>query len=312
MHIEKFNPEKAEKISLSFRPQSFDDFVGQGHIARIIQSAIQSAQHQWHQLWHILLSGPSGYGKTTIATITTQLYGKSFHTITAYAISKPAELITIMTSMNEGDVLFIDEIHRIKPVLEEMLYIAMEDFAIDMMMGDGWAVRVPLKPFTLIGATTKPESLSEPLKNRFIYNFHCTDYNESEKHAIVQRYLDHYHIIYDPTLIDAIARKVDTVPRKIHNLIVTIRDYLISHHQHLNLTQKIRPDCESRLAISDGGLTHIHSRYLHILEAADTAVWLKTIALQLGINEASVENEIEPLLLKLWLIEKSSRGRSIR
>jgi Holliday junction DNA helicase RuvB len=190
-----------------------------------------------------------------------------------------------------------------------MLYIAMEDFAIDMVMGDGWAVRVPLKPFTLIGATTKPESLSEPLKNRFVYNFHCIDYNQDEKHKIVERYLNHYNIQYSSNLIEFIARKVDTVPRKIHNLIVKIRDYLISHHQDLRLNENNRPDCESRLSIKDGGLTTIHQKYLEILQANSWAVWLKTISLQLGINEESVENEIEPLLLKSGLIEKTARGR---
>lgn len=309
MHIEKFVPQIQDDTTLQIRPQDFAEFVGQIHITRILMTAIDSAHKKWHQLWHILLSGPSGYGKTTLASITSKLYGKSFHTVTAYALSKPAELISMMTAMSEGDVLFIDEIHRIKPVLEEMLYIAMEDFAIDMVMGDGWVVRVPLKPFTLIGATTRPESLSEPLKNRFIYNFHCTDYTEDQKHQIVERYLQLYHIVCNRTIVEAIARKVDTVPRRIHNLIVTIRDFLISHHNDLHLDAKIRSDCEQRLSIKDGGITHIHDQYLTILRQADGAVGLKTIALQLGINEETVENEIEPLLIKSWLVEKTGRGR---
>jgi Holliday junction DNA helicase RuvB len=310
MHIERINTTIHKKIWWKkIRPDSFDSFIWQEHITRILKTAIDSAQKKSHPLWHILLSWPSGYGKTTLAHITTAIYGKQFHTVTWYVISKPAELISIMTSMNEGDVLFIDEIHRIKPILEEMLYIAMEDFAIDMMMGDGWAVRVPLKPFTLIGATTKPESLTEPLKNRFIYSFHCVDYNDDEKHKIVKRYLDHYDIQYTANLIELMARKVDTVPRKIHNLIVKIRDFLISTQHNLILNEKNRPDCESRLSIRDGGITNIHEQYLNILKANTWAVWLKTIALQLGINEESVENEIEPLLLKSGLIEKTGRGR---
>ena len=111
----------------------FDECIGQDHIIRVINTAISSAQKNNHQLWLILLSGPSGYGKTTLAQITARVYGKQFHIITWYAINKPAELISIMTSMNEGDILFIDEIHRLKPTIEEMLYIAMEDFAIDMV-----------------------------------------------------------------------------------------------------------------------------------------------------------------------------------
>jgi Holliday junction DNA helicase RuvB len=133
-------------------------------------------------------------------------------------------------------------------------------------------VRVPLKPFTLIGATTKPESLTEPLKNRFIYTFHCIDYDDDEKHKIVERYLNYYEIQYTPYLIELIARKVDTVPRKIHNLIVKIRDFLISNHHHLILDEKNRPNCESRLSIRDGGITNIHEQYLNILKANTGAV----------------------------------------
>ena len=309
MHIEKMDLQKKTTTWKKVRPDNFDSFVWQEHITRIIKTAIDSAQKKEHQLWHILLSGPSGYGKTTLAHITTNLYGKNFHTVTGYAISKPAELISIMTSMNEWDVLFIDEIHRIKPILEEMLYIAMEDFAIDMMVGDGWAVRVPLKPFTLIWATTKPESLTEPLKNRFIYSFHCVDYNNQEKDKIVERYLNHYEIKYLPNLVKQISLKVDTVPRKIHNLIVNIRDFLISKNHDLTLNNDNWKECEHRLEIRDWWITNIHEKYLSILRSNSGAVGLKTISLQLGINEESVENEIEPLLLKSGLIEKTGRGR---
>ena len=313
MHIEKISiHQEWKEEKSSHRPIHFDEFIGQDHIIRVLKTAISSAQKNNHQLWHILLSGPSGYGKTTLAQITARVYGKQFHIITWYAINKPAELISIMTSMNEGDILFIDEIHRLKPTIEEMLYIAMEDFAIDMVMGDGWSVRVPLKAFTLIWATTKPESLSEPLKNRFIYNFHCMDYTEQQKHHIIERYLQHYHITYPKNLLESLALKVDTVPRKIHNFIVTIRDYLITHYHSLKLDNTIRPACEQWLNIADGWLTPIHQQYLHILSESNSALGLKTIALKLGINEESVENEIEPLLLKSWIIEKTSKWRKIK
>lgn len=312
MHISKFDGKQSLWSWEQVRPISFDDFIGQEHITRILKTAIISAQKSKHYLGHILLCGPSWYGKTTLAHIITQTYGKKFHTVTGYAISKPAEIISIMTSMSEWDVLFIDEIHRLKPAIEEMLYIAMEDFAIDMVMPDWGSVRVPLKPFTLIGATTKPESLSEPLKNRFVYSFHCTDYDNNEKNKILERYLKYYNIKYNDNIIILLSRKVDTVPRKIHNLIVKVRDFLITHHHSLELDSNIRRECEERLSIKDGGITDIHQKYITILEESNWPMWVKTIALQLGINEESVENEIEPLLLKSWIIEKTGRGRILK
>lgn len=128
----------------------------------------------------------------------------------------------------------------------------MEDFAIDMVMPDGGSVRIPLKPFTLIGATTKAESISEPLKNRFVYNFHCVDYSQKEKEQIMMRYMDHYAIDYDTALIAAISAKVDTVPRKIHSLAIQIRDFLIATHSNMKLDHSRRIACEERLAIKDG------------------------------------------------------------
>lgn len=309
MHISKFDIKDQRQQENWFRPWSFSDFVGQEHITRILKTAISSAQKSEHYLWHILLCWPSGYGKTTLAQIISSVYWKKFHSITGYAVSKPAEVISILTSMSEWDILFIDEIHRIKPVIEEMLYIAMEDFSIDMVMPDWGAVRVPLKPFTLIGATTKPEWLSEPLKNRFIYNFHCMDYNAKEKNYILERYLNHYNIQYPKEILDLLSRKVETVPRKIHNFIIKIRDFLISHHHSLNLDTEIWELCERRLSIKDWWLTPIHQKYLEILKSKEWATWLKTLSLQLWINEDSVENEIEPLLIKEWLIEKTSRWR---
>lgn len=310
MYIEKMaTQDKKNSEHTKQRPQSFDTFIGQKHIVRIVQTAIHSSQKNEHQLWHILLAWPSWYWKTTLAQIIAHNYWKKFHMITAYAINKPAELISIMTTMNKWDILFIDEIHRLKPIIEEMLYIAMEDFAIDMIMGDWSSIRVPIQPFTLIWATTKSESLSEPLKNRFIYNFHYIDYTEQEKIQTIEHYLNFYQIQYDSNIPYLISKKVDTVPRRIHNLIVTIRDYLIHYHQDLILNTQNWTWCEDRLHISDGWLTTLHQKYIEILKESNWPIWLKTISLQMGMSEESIENEIESLLLKSSIIEKTSRGR---
>ena len=141
-----------------------------------------------------MLSGPSGYGKTTLAQIIAKLLGVQIKIINAYAISKPAEMISILNSLQVHDILFVDEVHRLKAPVEEVLYSAMEDHVIDMVMPEGGSVRIPIHPFTLVGATTQMESLSTPFKNRFIYKFHLIEYDTDEKHQIILRYLHHYHI----------------------------------------------------------------------------------------------------------------------
>lgn len=294
------------------RPIWFDWFVGQESIKHILSTAIKSSLTNKHALWHILFSGPSGHGKTTLANIIAQSLNKKIKIITWYAISKPAEMMSILNTLQDWDMLFIDEIHRLKPVIEEMLYIAMEDFAVDMVMPDGGSIRIPLKPFTLVGATTKMESLSDPFKNRFVYKFHLTEYTSEEKYLIILNYLEYYHISTTPDIVHAIERKVEAVPREIHNFCIKIRDYLIAHeHTSMQITSSIRNDIEQRIQIHDGALTPLHIKYLEIITNADRPLGLTTIALQLGIDEQSVEEDVERLLLKLGKIQKTSKGRIV-
>ena len=314
MDIKEINVQQT-KSDIHVRPTWFDNYIGQKHIKNVLTKAIHSAHKREKNLWHILLSWPSWFGKTTLGQIIAHEMGSKFHIITGYAVSKPADIMSILTSLEENDILFIDEIHRLKPTIEEMLYIGMEDFAIDMVMPEWGNVRLPIKPFTLIGATTKIENLSLPFKNRFIYSFHFTDYEHHEKEDIIKRYLWVYHIEYDQEIISSIAEKIDSVPREIHNLCVKIRDYLVTHqddHHNLYLGKDEREATHIRLQLQDGWLTNLHQKYLSILENAEgVALGVRTIALQLGINEKAVETAIEPLLLKLWKIEKTSKGRKL-
>jgi holliday junction DNA helicase RuvB len=172
------------------RPLTLGEFIGQDHLKTILHTAIISAQASKKALGHSLFTGESGYGKTTLASIIASLMETRVKHITAYAINKPSDMVSLLNTLDTNDILFIDEIHRLRPSVEEVLYIAMEDYAIDMLMPDGTHIRLPLRPFTLIGATTKPESLSIPLKNRFIYDCHFLPYSPSEKEAIIERYLN--------------------------------------------------------------------------------------------------------------------------
>ena len=310
MEIKKISLETATSWNISHRPQSFAEFIWQAPIKSVIETAIESAKLREAPLGHILFSGSSGFGKTTLATIISQQMNTNIKVVTGYALTKPSELVSLLNSLESWDILFIDEIHRIKPTLEEVLYIAMEDFVIDMLMPEWWSIRLPINPFTLVWATTKPESLSQPMKNRFIYHFHFMDYDLEEKKTILDRYLQHYQVNYEPHLLEKFVQKVASVPREIHNLVIKIRDYLISRQLPI-LSSKDREEFLKHSQIDDWGMMPIHKKYLDILADFDRPVGVKTLAVQLGVSEKNLEEDIEPLLLKLGKIEKTTKGRSL-
>ena len=310
MEIKKISLETTTSWTISHRPQSFAEFIWQAPIKSVLQTAIESAKLREAPLGHILFSGSSGFGKTTLATIISQQMNTNIKVVTGYALTKPSELVSLLNSLESWDILFIDEIHRIKPTLEEVLYIAMEDFVIDMLMPEWWSIRLPINPFTLVWATTKPESLSQPMKNRFIYHFHFMDYDLEEKKTILDRYLQHYQVNYEPDLLEKFVQKVESVPREIHNLVIKIRDYLISRQLPI-LTSKDREEFLKHSQIDDWGMMPIHKKYLDILADFDRPVGVKTLAVQLGVSEKNLEEDIEPLLLKLGKIEKTTKWRSL-
>lgn len=308
MEIKKINPDAQHIAHNIQRPSNFSSFLGQEPIKSVLETAIQSAQLRWGSLGHILFSGPSGFGKTTLASIVAKQMQSNIKIITGYALSKPSELVSVLNSLESWDILFIDEIHRLKPSIEEVLYIAMEDFVIDMVMPEGGNLRLPINPFTLIGATTKPEALSQPMKNRFVYHFHFMEYNTAEKQAIIEQYLDHYHVKIAPKLINQLSKKVASVPREIHNFVIKIRDFVVSKKITL-LSDEERWNFLLHTQIQDGGMMPIHKSYLEILQNANRPLGIKTLAVQLNLNEKTLEEDIEPLLLKLWKIEKTAKGR---
>lgn len=313
MEIKKIRIERKGDDAATIRPWMLVEFIGQDEIKRIIQTAVSSAKQVWHPLGHILFSGESGHGKTTLAQIIAKELGVNIKIVTGYAITKPSELISILNNVEKWDILFIDEIHRLKPNIEEILYIAMEDFVIDMVMPEGGNVRIPINPFTLIGATTKMESIAWPLKNRFVYKFHFNDYSQEEKIQIIRRYMKLYFIDAVDSIISMIEEKVESTPREIHNFIVKIRDYLISHSPHdghsFDFDESFWADFSTWVNIDKWGLTSLHKKYLDVLSEHDTPVGVKTIAAKLWVSEKSIEEDIEPLLLKLGKIEKTTKGR---
>lgn len=308
MEIKKIWLETLSAPISAQRPESFDIFIGQEPIKAILETAIDSAKKREGQLWHILFSGPSGFGKTTLASIVAKKLWTDIKIITGYALSKPSELVSVLNTLETWDLLFIDEIHRLKPTLEEVLYIAMEDFVIDMVMPEWGNLRLPINPFTLVGATTKPENLSQPMKNRFIYHSHFMDYSDEEKGRILEHYLEIYRIHYDSNLLSLFIRKISWVPREIHNFVIKMRDFVVSK-KIKNLEKADRLAFLEHVQIDDGGMMPIHKKYLEILSCFERPVGVKSLAVQLWVNEKTLEEDIEPLLLKLGKIEKTPKGR---
>ena len=308
MEIKKIDTTTQKQTILATRPDSFDDFVWQSHIKQMLQTAITSAKKRNWPLWHILFSWPSWFWKTTMAHIIAEELDVNNKIITAYAISKPSEIVSILNALEPWDILFIDEIHRLKPNVEEVLYTAMEDFVIYMVMPEWGSIRIPINPFTLIGATTKPEMLSKPMKNRFVYSFHLAEYTNEEKAVIIQRYLQVYWVGYSDDVPVEIAKKVDSVPREIHNLCIKIRDYCIEKWiKEIDKNELL--EFFKHAQIHEWWLTPLHEKYLEVLAQYDRPIWVKVIAAQLWVNEKAVEEDIEPLLLKLWKIEKTQQWR---
>jgi len=312
-NIEKNIKKNENTNKISFRPENFNNFIGQEDIKNILKSAILSSIKRNDSLWHILFSWDSWFWKTTLAQIIANNLWKNIKIITAYAMEKPADMISVLNQLEEWDILFIDEIHRLKPKIEEILYIAMEDFRVDIIMEDE-TMSLPIKKFTLIWATNKLEHLSDAFKNRFVYKFHLKWYTDKEKKKILEKYLKEFDIKYDKTIIKKLSKKCLPVPREIKNLSIKIRDYLIASwfkEWNIYIDDEIYKELIENLKLEENGLSSLQKQYLKILEENDI-VWLKTIASILNIDEKVIEKDIEPLLINLNLIEKTKKGRKIK
>lgn len=313
MEVQRIETTRTTSPPPTLRISDWGSFVGQKHIIKIITTALQWAKIAQSPLGHMLLTWPSGHGKTTLARLIADDMGVRVHHITAYALAKPADIISLLNSLQPHDILFIDELHRCKAIIEEVLYVAMEDFALDMILPDGKPLRINLHPFTLIWATTKPESLTPPLKNRFVYKLHFMEYSSSEKERLLMNQLNRLSISVEPPfLIETMCSYSTAVPREIGNLSKQLLDRLVAHFwcDDLVITPQRREIFRQDLQLQQWGLTPLHQAYLNLLADAWTrALWIKTIATTLWVHEKTIEEDIEPLLLKLKKIDKTSKGR---
>lgn len=295
------------------RPRRMQEMVGQSDVVERLQIAIDAAQKRGEPLGHLLFDGPPGLGKTTFATVIPEEMGTTVQFANGAALRAPKDLIPYLTNLEQGSVLFIDEIHRLPKTVEEYLYTAMEDFRIDIVLGEGVSARtlnLELRPFTLIGATTRAGMLSAPLRDRFQIREHLGWYTLDELREIVVRNAIKLQVsVTDESAIE-IARRSRSTPRLANNRLLWVRDYAQSRAEGLvDLPVAVR--ALEMIGIDTLGLDKQDRRYLDTLLRifGGGPAGLEAIAHTMNVSSDTLEDEVEPFLLRSELILRTSRGR---
>jgi Holliday junction DNA helicase RuvB len=299
----------------ALRPQQLDDFIGQAEARANLKVFIQSARQRGEAMDHTLFYGPPGLGKTTLAQIMSRELGVNFRMTSGPVLAKAGDLAAILTNLEARDVLFIDEIHRLNPVVEEVLYPAMEDFELDLVIGEGPAartVRIELQPFTLVGATTRLGLLTTPLRDRFGIPTRLQFYTEDELHQIVSRNARKLGAPADEGGAREIARRSRGTPRIAGRLLRRVVDFAVVEGDG-RVTQALADNALTRLGVDQMGLDGADRRYLRLIAEnyAGGPVGIETIAAALSESRDALEEVIEPFLLQQGLIQRTPRGRML-
>ncbi len=310
VEVEKFSEESSFEVSL--RPSTWDEYIGQEKIKKNLKVFIQAAKKRGESLDHILFFGPPGLGKTTLANIIANQMQAAIKVTAAPMIEKSGDLAAILTNLEEGDILFIDEIHRLSPAIEEILYPAMEDYRLDIIIGSGPAaqtIKIDLPRFTLIGATTRAGMLSSPLRDRFGMHFRLEFYSPEELAKIVANAAAKLgKAIHEDAALE-IARRSRGTPRIALRLLRRVRDFS-DVAEEAAITKERTIEALEALGVDERGFDELDLRLLKLLaEAKGRPLGLSTIAAALSEDEGTIEDVIEPFLLANGYIERTARGR---
>jgi len=303
-------PDDADR---ALRPQALDEFTGQAEARANLRVFIQSARQRGESMDHTLFYGPPGLGKTTLAQIISRELGVNFKMTSGPVLAKAGDLAAILTNLEARDVLFIDEIHRLNPIVEEVLYPAMEDFELDLVIGEGPAartVRIELQPFTLIGATTRLGLLTTPLRDRFGIPTRLQFYTEDELYQIVSRNARKLGAPADEGGAREIARRARGTPRIAGRLLRRVVDFALVDGDG-TVTKTLADHALARLSVDDLGLDGADRRYLRLMAEhySGGPVGIETLAAALSESRDALEEVIEPYLLQQGLIQRTPRGR---
>ena len=309
------NRSSDKEFENALRPLSFSDFSGQEKIVSNLGIFVQAARMRGESLDHVLLHGPPGLGKTTLSNIIANELGVGFKVTSGPVLDKPGDLAGILTSLEPNDVLFIDEIHRLSPIVEEYLYSAMEDYRIDILIDKGPSARsiqIDLNPFTLIGATTRSGLLTAPLRARFGINMHLEYYDSKTLSGIIRRSADIRGVTYDEESTYEIARRSRGTPRIANALLRRVRDFAqVMGNGHIDVS--IARTALEALNIDKYGLDEIDNKILCVIidKFKGGPVGIGTIATALSEDAGTIEEVYEPYLINEGFIKRTPRGREV-
>lgn len=303
------------QIELSLRPTRLAEYIGQRKVKDNLRIFMKAALSRREALDHVLLTGPPGVGKTTLSVIISNEMGSSLKTTAGPIIEKAGDLAAILTNLEEGDVLFIDEIHRLNPAIEEVLYPAMEDYNLDLMIGQGTAARsikLELPKFTLVGATTRPGLITAPLRGRFGIIFHLDFYSFEDLQTIIERSAGILNVEIDDNGAKEIAKRSRGTPRIANRLLRRVRDFAEVDYDG-KITEEIAKDALNRMEVDTYGLDEIDRKLLlTIIEKFDGGpVGLGTISASIHEEKDSIEEIIEPYLIQTGFLNRTPRGRMV-